>query len=149
MLTRTGAVVERAILGGHNPANVVLMEVDPDRQKTRPDFVTTEKRWGVRAIDVRSVINEGRWLFYMRDGRKTIIHRVYNRLIPDDVERLGTGTAVRLSRRPRSGMDRIAGVVLPHQQVLTAASPASVGTEDHVSVGARHRTSSLAIRTGC
>ena len=36
-----GAVVERAILGGHNPANVVLMEVDPDRQKTRPDFVTT------------------------------------------------------------------------------------------------------------
>lgn len=83
------AVVGRAILGGHNPANVVLMEVDPDGQKTRPDFVTTEKRWGVRAIDVRSVINEGRWLFYMRDGRKTIIHRVYNRLIPDDVERLG------------------------------------------------------------
>ena len=84
-----GSVVERAMLGGHNPANVVLMEVDPDHQKTRPDFVATEKRWGVRAIDVRSVINEGRWLFYMRDGRKTIIHRVYNRLIPDDVERLG------------------------------------------------------------
>jgi hypothetical protein len=81
-------VVGRAILGGHNPANVVLMEVDPEHQKTRPDFVTTEKRWGVRAIDVRSVVNEGRWLFYMRDGKKTIIHRVYNRLIPDDVERL-------------------------------------------------------------
>ena len=83
------AVVGRAILGGHNPANVVLMEVDPELQKTRPDFVITEKLWGVRAIDVRSVINEGRWLFYMRDGKKTIIHRVYNRLIPDDVERLG------------------------------------------------------------
>lgn len=83
------AVVGRAILGGHNPANVVLLEVDPEQQKTRPDFVTTEQRWGVRAIDVRSVINEGRWLFYMRDGKKTIIHRVYNRLIPDDVERLG------------------------------------------------------------
>jgi len=83
------SVVGRAILGGHNPASVVLMEVDPEGQKTRPDFVITEKRWGVRAIDVRSVINEGRWLFYMRDGKKTIIHRVYNRLIPDDVERLG------------------------------------------------------------
>jgi hypothetical protein len=82
------SIVGRAILGGHNPANVVLMEVDPEQQKTRPDFVTTEKRWGVRAVDVRSVINEGRWLFYMRDGKKTIIHRVYNRLIPDDVERL-------------------------------------------------------------
>jgi len=83
------SVVGRAILGGHNPANVVLMEVDPELQKTRPDFVITEKLWGVRAIDVRSVINEGRWLFYMRDGKKTIIHRIYNRLIPDDVERLG------------------------------------------------------------
>jgi len=83
------SVVGRAILGGHDPATVVLMEIDPDGQKTRPDFAITEKLWGVRAIDVRSVINEGRWLFYMRDGKKTIIHRVYNRLIPDDVERLG------------------------------------------------------------
>ena len=83
------SIVGRAILGGHNPANVVLLEVNPEQQKTRPDFVVTEQRWGVRAIDVRSVINEGRWLFYLRDGKKTIIHRVYNRLIPDDVERLG------------------------------------------------------------
>jgi hypothetical protein len=36
MLTRTTQVVGRAILGGHNPASVVLMEVDPDGQKTRP-----------------------------------------------------------------------------------------------------------------
>jgi hypothetical protein len=83
------SVVGRAILGGHDPATVVLMEVDPEGQKTRPDFVVTEKLWGVRAIDVRAVINEGRWLFYWRDGKKTIIHRVYSRLIPDDVERLG------------------------------------------------------------
>lgn len=83
------SLVGRAILGGHDPASVVLMEVDPEGQKTRPDFSITEQWWGVRAIDVRSVINEGRWLFYMRDGKKTIIHRVYNRLIPDDVERLG------------------------------------------------------------
>jgi hypothetical protein len=83
------SAVGRAILGGHDPANVVLMEVDPERQKTRPDFVVTQQRWGVRAVDARAVINEGRWLFYMRDGKKTIIHRVYNRLIPDDVERLG------------------------------------------------------------
>ena len=83
------SIVGRAILGGLDPATVVLMEVDPDKQKTRPDFAITEKLWGVRAIDVRSVRNEGRWLFYERDGRKTIIRRVYNRLIPDDVERMG------------------------------------------------------------
>jgi len=83
------SLVGRAILGGHDPATVVLMEVDPEGQKTRPDFALTEQLWGVRAIDARAVFNEGRWLFYMRDGKKTIIHRVYNRLIPDDVERLG------------------------------------------------------------
>jgi hypothetical protein len=82
------STVRRAIVGDHDPATVVLMEVNPDKQKTLPDFAVTEKLWGVRAIDVRSVVNEGRWLFYKRDGRKTLIRRIYNRLIPDDVERL-------------------------------------------------------------
>ena len=82
-------LVGRAILGGHNPVNVVLMEVDPEKQKTRPDFAVTEQLWGVRAIDARSVTREARWLFYDRDGQKTMIRRIYNRLIPDDVERLG------------------------------------------------------------
>ena len=83
------SMVRRAIVGDHDPATVVLMEVDPEKQKTLPDFAMTEKLWDIRAVDVRSVRNEGRWLFYERDGKKTLIRRVYNRLIPDDVERLG------------------------------------------------------------
>ncbi|HEX5068585.1 MAG TPA: hypothetical protein VFV78_00110, partial [Vicinamibacterales bacterium] len=79
-------VVGDAILGGHDPAEVVLMEIDPEHQKTRPDFAVTEQFWGVRAIDVRSVTREGRQLFYVRDGRRTRIRRVYNRVIPDDLE---------------------------------------------------------------
>jgi len=75
-----------AILGDHDPAEVVLMEIDPDHQKTRPDFSATEQFWGVRAIDVRSVHREGRRLFYERDGRRVPIRRIYNRVIPDDLE---------------------------------------------------------------
>lgn len=75
-----------AILGGHDPAEVVLMEIDPEHQKTRPDFAVTEQLWGVRAIDVRGVTREGRQLFYDRDGKRTRIRRVYNRVIPDDLE---------------------------------------------------------------
>jgi hypothetical protein len=78
--------VGAAIVGGHDPAEVVLMEIDPDHQKTRPDFAATEQFWGVRAIDVRSVKKEGRHLFYDRDGRRVRIRRVYNRVIPDDLE---------------------------------------------------------------
>ena len=81
------ALIARAIVGGHDPAEVVLMEIDPAHQKTRPDFVMTEKFWGVRAIDVGEVVVKGRQLFYQRDGALTRIRRVYNRAIPDEVVR--------------------------------------------------------------
>jgi len=79
-------LVGDAILGGHDPAEVVLMEIDPEHQKTRPDFSVTEQLWGVRAIDVRTVAREGRQLFYDRDGRRVPIRRIYNRVIPDDLD---------------------------------------------------------------
>jgi len=81
------SLVRTAIVGDHNPAEVVLMEIDPQRQKTRPDFQATEHLWGVRAIDTSAVVREGRQLLYRRDGRLTPIRRVYNRVIPDELER--------------------------------------------------------------
>ena len=80
------ALARRAIVGDHDPAEVVLMEIAPERQKTRPDFAMTEKLWGVRAIDTNEVIVEGRRLLYRRDGKLTRIHRVYNRVIPDELD---------------------------------------------------------------
>jgi hypothetical protein len=82
-------LVGRAVTGGHDPAEVVLMEIEPQRQKTRPDFVMTELLWHVRAIDTGDVIKKGRGLFYTRDGVLTRIRRVYNRVIPDELERKG------------------------------------------------------------
>ena len=76
-----------AIAGAHDPAEVVLMEIAPERQKTRPDFAMTEQLWGVRAIDVAGVARRGRRLFYRRDGRDVAIKRIYNRVIPDELER--------------------------------------------------------------
>lgn len=83
------AVVGQAITGRHDPHEVVLMEIEPQKQKTWPDFVVTELMWGVRAIDTAEVEREGRRLFYIRDGRRTQITRVYNRVIPDELERKG------------------------------------------------------------
>jgi hypothetical protein len=81
------ALINQTIVAGHDPAEVVLMDIDPDAQKTLPDFHATEDLWGVRSVDVRKVIREGRRLFYDFDGRRTRIARIYNRVIPDDVER--------------------------------------------------------------
>ncbi len=83
------ARVGQAILNGHDPAEVVLMEIDPARQKTRPDFEVTQQIWGVRAIDIQGVTRRGRQLFYRRDGVETRIARIYNRVIPDELERTG------------------------------------------------------------
>lgn len=76
-----------AIVGDNDPAEVVLMEIEPRRQKTWPDFVVTEQLWGVRAVDTSEVKREGRRLYYRRDGRLTQIKRIYNRVIPDELER--------------------------------------------------------------
>jgi hypothetical protein len=80
-------LIAKVITGGHDPREVVLMEIEPRKQKTWPDFVITEQLWGVRAIDVSEVQREGRRLYYRRDGQLTQIKRVYNRVIPDELER--------------------------------------------------------------
>ncbi len=84
------SLLRRAIVGDEDPEHVVLMEIDPEHQKTLPDFQLTEALWGVRTVDVRSVTRHGRELRYRRDGRSVPIRRVYNRVIPDELQRTGT-----------------------------------------------------------
>ncbi len=78
-----------AIVAGHDPANVVLMEVHPEEQKTRPDFLLTEKLLGIRTVCITKIRKEGRRLFYAADGKRIPIHRIYNRAIVDELERKG------------------------------------------------------------
>ena len=78
-----------AIVAGHDPANVVLMEVHPEEQKTRPDFLLTEKLLGIRTVCITKIRKEGRRLFYEADGKRIPIHRIYNRAIVDELERKG------------------------------------------------------------
>ena len=81
------ALVGQALLNGHDPKQVVLMEIEPRKQKTWPDFVVTEQMWGIRAVDTAEIERDGRQLFYRRDGHRTLIKRIYNRVIPDELER--------------------------------------------------------------
>ena len=80
-------LLRKVIVGDHAPENVILLEIEPERQKTRIDFACTETYLGVRAVDVSAVIRRGRQLFYQRDGREVRIERIYNRLIFDELLR--------------------------------------------------------------
>jgi hypothetical protein len=82
-------VVGDAILAGLPPENVVLLDLDPPHQKTAIDFAFTEQFWGVRAVDPGQIEKRGRELWYARDGKRTRILRIYNRLIFDELEATG------------------------------------------------------------
>lgn len=73
------------ILGNHAPENVVLMEIEPYKQKTAIDFLITEDWMGIKSVCISEVIVEGKKLFYLNNGIKTPIHRIYNRVIFDEL----------------------------------------------------------------
>lgn len=81
------AAMRQVVVADHAPENVVLLEVTPDQQKTLPDFHVHEDRLGICTVDISSVRQQGRRLFYERDGVKTPIERIYNRAIVDEMIR--------------------------------------------------------------
>jgi hypothetical protein len=75
------------IVGDHDPENVVLLEIDPDNQKTLHDFHVYEDKLHIATVDIAKLRKQGNRLFYHRDGREIPIHRIYNRAIVDELER--------------------------------------------------------------
>jgi hypothetical protein len=87
---RYWALLREVIVGAHDPANVVLAEVEPETQKTLPDFRVYEKTLGVRTVDAARLVKEGNRLFYRNQaGALVRVERIYNRVIVDEVVRKG------------------------------------------------------------
>jgi hypothetical protein len=80
-------LLRRAIVGTHDPENVVLMEIHPEEQKTLPDFLLTEKMLGIRTVDITAIKKDGMRLYYERNGGRVPIRRIYNRAIVDELQR--------------------------------------------------------------
>jgi len=80
-------LLRRTIIAESNPENVVLLEIEPEKQKTRIDFAATETLLHVRPVCVTKIKRRGRDLFYDRDGREVRIERIYNRVIFDELIR--------------------------------------------------------------
>jgi hypothetical protein len=80
-------LLRRTIISDSASENVVLLEIEPDKQKTRVDFAATETLLGIRPVCVTKIKKRGRQLFYDRDGREVRIERIYNRVIFDELIR--------------------------------------------------------------
>lgn len=78
-------LLKQIILGDHSPENVILLEVFPHQQKTRIDFYCTQDYTGIRPVCITELIRDGRKLYYLNEGEKTEVKRIYNRVIFDDL----------------------------------------------------------------
>ncbi|UOG72991.1 hypothetical protein MTX78_12730 [Hymenobacter tibetensis] len=77
--------LRQLIVADENPENVILLELFPEKQKTRIDFELTKRYLGVTPVCLTKVRKEGRQLYYEQDGRRIPIKRIYNRVIFDEL----------------------------------------------------------------
>jgi len=77
--------LKETIIGDTDPENVILLEIEPEKQKTFIDFLCTEKYLGIKYVCLTKIIKEGKKLFYEKDGKKTLIKKIYNRVIHDEL----------------------------------------------------------------
>jgi hypothetical protein len=80
-------LLREVIVAEHETENVVLLEIDPDEQKTLPDFRVTEDWLKIATINIREVTKRGNKLYYSKAGKSVPIERIYNRTIVDELER--------------------------------------------------------------
>ncbi len=78
-------MLRKLIVGDLPVENVILLEIKPEIQKTRIDFSCTRDYTGIEVVCLTKLIQEGRKLFYLKDGKKTEVKRIYNRIIFDDL----------------------------------------------------------------
>lgn len=81
------SLLTNIILGNHDPENVILLEIEPEKQKTRIDFAATEELTGISTVCISKIKKRGKKLFYVKDGKEIEVKRIYNRVIFDELER--------------------------------------------------------------
>lgn len=80
-------LMREAVVGGHRPEEVVLLEVEPEKQGTNIDFYATEAYLGVKVLDLQDLRKDGRELYYLDGDRRVRVRRIYNRVIFDELDR--------------------------------------------------------------
>ena len=74
------------IVGDFDPKNVVLLEIEPEKQVTSIDFYGAQHHLGIKVLCISEMKKRGKQLFYMDDqGNEVPIKRIYNRVIFDEL----------------------------------------------------------------
>jgi hypothetical protein len=79
-------LLRQEIVGNTIPEQVILLEIEPEKQATAIDFYATEKILGIKVLCISKLIKRGKSLFYKDENDKEIqIKKIYNRIIFDEL----------------------------------------------------------------
>ena len=74
------------IIGDCPPENVILLEIEPEKQMTRIDFWIAAKHLGLKVLCMTELKHEGKDVYYLdENGQKVAVHRIFNRVIFDEL----------------------------------------------------------------
>ena len=78
--------LRQIIVGDCDPENVILLEVEPEKQTTAIDFYAAKQMIGVPYVCVSDLKKEGNQVFYHNEaGKKIKVERIFNRVIFDEL----------------------------------------------------------------
>jgi len=81
-------LLRKVIIGDNNPENVVLLEIEPEKQVTNIDFIRAHQLLGLKVLCITNLKKEGKKLFYLDEtGRKVAVYKIYNRVIFDELNK--------------------------------------------------------------
>jgi len=78
-------LLKEIIVGHHEIENVILLEINPHQQKTRIDFYCTQDYLKIPIVSLTDLIQVEKDLFYISEGKKIQVKRIYNRVIFDEL----------------------------------------------------------------
>jgi len=80
------SILEEGICNNHPKENVILLEIEPEKQNTKIDFYYCKRDLGIALVCVTELIKKGRQLFYKNEqGDEILVKRIYNRVIFDEL----------------------------------------------------------------
>jgi hypothetical protein len=79
--------LKKIIVGESKPENVVLLEIEPEKQNTAIDFYGSHQLLGIKVLDLCDLKKDGRHLYYIENGKKIDVEKIYNRVIFDELEK--------------------------------------------------------------
>ncbi len=142
------AHLKEIILNGEAPENVVMLEIEPEKQNTYIDFLCTSKALGIKILCISKVIKEGKKLYYKSENGDLIaIKRIYNRIIfdelvqkeldlhfnlTDDVEVTWAGHPNWFFKLSKFILPRLSGPYVPQSYFLHEAPLHAIALSDYV-----------------